>query len=277
MSYGPRRVAGRIRRRTWPTGPRAQARSVTSDGADPGWRAGSPTALAAWRRSGARGGPAAGSKAPTKGSAEPETRGPHATTAAEGLAARETARRLCGRRQRPEGLHGPPRRYLQKHGGASDHHAAPESPRAGGVTTTPVSRHRGAQTAPRPRTALSRRPPVLPDLENHVGYAGWIAEAGEEGSDTDKVPATGGEDHGRDGLGRRARGGRRAAAAPRGGKARRKAADGPTMCRLTCANVAERPRNYGILSRELPPLCAPRTRLFHHRRAVVLLLALCPF
>jgi hypothetical protein len=52
-------------------------------------------------------------------------------------------------------------------------------------------------------------------------------------------------------------------------KRRGKAADGPTMCRLTCANVAERPKIYGILSRELPPLCAPRTRLFRHRRAVV--------
>ena len=58
----------------------------------------------------------------------------------------------------------------------------------------------------------------------------------------------------------------------RGGgvKARAKTAQEPMMCRLTCANVAERARIYGILSRELPPLCAPRTRLFRHRRAVAL-------
>jgi hypothetical protein len=55
-----------------------------------------------------------------------------------------------------------------------------------------------------------------------------------------------------------------------GPKARAQTAQEPMMCRLTCANVAERARIYGILSRELPPLCAPRTRLFRHRRAVAL-------
>jgi hypothetical protein len=55
-----------------------------------------------------------------------------------------------------------------------------------------------------------------------------------------------------------------------GAKARAKTAQEPMMCRLTCANVAERAQIYGILSRELPPLCAPRTRLFRHRRAVAL-------
>jgi hypothetical protein len=55
-----------------------------------------------------------------------------------------------------------------------------------------------------------------------------------------------------------------------GAKARAKTAQEPMMCRLTCANVAESARIYGILSRELPPLCAPRTRLFRHRRAVAL-------
>ena len=55
-----------------------------------------------------------------------------------------------------------------------------------------------------------------------------------------------------------------------GANAWAKAVHGAAMCRLTCANVAESARIYGILSRELPPLCAPRTRLFRHRRAVAL-------
>ena len=55
-----------------------------------------------------------------------------------------------------------------------------------------------------------------------------------------------------------------------GANARATAVHGAAMWRLTCANVAERAEIYGILSRELPPLCAPRSRLFRHRRAVAL-------
>lgn len=143
----------------------------------------------------------------------------------------------------------------QSLGRSRGHHDGGLQTSRGSDTTTTALSGRPQRSRTRKATAVMRDGPRRP---------------GKEGSDTGKVPVAGGEDHGRDGLGRRARGGRRAAGTPCGGKARRKAADGPTMCRLTCANVAERPQIYGILSRELPPLCAPRTRLFRHRRAVVL-------
>lgn len=184
------------------------------------------------------------------------------------------------RSQTIRGTHGrrPPRqRRLQEPGRSSDHlDAAPRESRDPAVTTTAVSRRRRPQRSPRGFPTARGSDTTTTGLSRRSQRSGtWKATSGmrdrpwtwrrKGGLRRGKVPASGGGGSWPRWARPGARGGRRAAGEQCRGKARRKAADGPTMCRLTCANVAERPRIYGILARELPPLCALRTRLFRHR------------